>query len=66
LIFIARKPNWLELDGRQHYDGNGPAHDQERTKFLEGRGLHVIRFTNADVEQNFAQVCEEIERQLRA
>jgi very-short-patch-repair endonuclease len=37
----------VEIDGKQHEWFSG--YDKERTEILERLGLHVIRFTNAEV-----------------
>ena len=50
----------IELDGSQHYEEQGLAYDAERTAFLEGLGLKVIRFSNADINSRFKSVCEAI------
>jgi very-short-patch-repair endonuclease len=34
----------IELDGGQHYVENKQAYDARRTKFLEARGIRVLRF----------------------
>jgi len=34
----------IELDGGQHYEENKQAYDARRTKFLEARGIRVLRF----------------------
>jgi len=47
----------IELDGSQHYDEQGIAHDEERTLILESFGLKVIRFSNVDIDSNFNGVC---------
>jgi len=38
----------IEVDGYQHLEETA-AYDAERTRFLEGEGLRVLRLTNADV-----------------
>ena len=35
-------------------------HKTERTVFLEGLGLRVVRFTNAQILENFDGVCAEL------
>ena len=50
----------VELDGSQHYEDFEKRKDQERTEYFESLGLHVIRFSNLDVLQNFRAVCESI------
>ncbi len=54
----------IELDGSQHYEPPGQQHDQERTRVLETMGIHVIRFSNLDVIQNFDGVCQTIQMAL--
>src|ERR1700691_3376402 len=39
----------VELDGSQHHLAETAAYDQERTRWLEEHGYHVLRFQNADV-----------------
>ena len=56
----------IELDGSQHFTEQGLAHDKERTAILESFGLKVIRFTNAEVERNFAVVCNEIDEIVKS
>ncbi len=51
----------IELDGAQHYEEAGVQKDKERTAFLEGYGLTVIRIPNNEVNQNFEGVCEYID-----
>ncbi len=47
--------NWVhagfcvEIDGHSHCSKKQMAYDQQRTNFLKGRGIWVIRFTNKDV-----------------
>ncbi|MCA9839591.1 MAG: DUF559 domain-containing protein [Trueperaceae bacterium] len=39
----------IEVDGSQHYEEHGKARDAERTQYLEGLGIEVIRFSNLEV-----------------
>ena len=39
----------IELDGSQHYEPDALEQDAERTAFLEGYGLTVIRIPNNEV-----------------
>ena len=50
----------IEIDGSQHYDIAGQDHDIKRTEYLENLGLRVLRFSNADINCRFKQVCEAI------
>ena len=55
----------IELDGSQHYDPQGIARDTERTAYLESIGIHVLRFSNADVMNNLRGVCERIDLSVK-
>ena len=48
----------VEVDGDSHFSDEGKARDAERTGILEGHGLRVVRFTNAEVLHNLEGVCE--------
>ena len=52
----------IEIDGMQHYTEQGIAYDVERTQVLQGYGLKVLRYTNQQLEDNFQEVCWDIER----
>lgn len=55
----------IELDGSQHYDSEGLANDRERSVYLEqNEKLRVLRFSNADINQNFNAVCDAIDLEL--
>ena len=51
----------IELDGSQHYEGEEIQKDAERTAFLEGYGLTVIRIPNNEIIRNFHGVCQYID-----
>lgn len=42
----------VELDGDQHFIGDGPQRDATRTDYLEARGYKVIRFGNQEFLTN--------------
>ena len=50
----------VELDGGQHGADTAIAYDAARDTFLSARGYRVLRFINADVLRDPAQVCERI------
>ena len=39
----------IEVDGSQHFEAENELRDRERTRYLEERGLRVLRFTNREV-----------------
>ena len=51
----------IELDGSQHFETQGIAYDAERSAYLEGLGLEVLRFSNSDVDRKFRGVCTQID-----
>lgn len=51
----------IELDGSQHFEEDALVRDDERTAFLEGYGLTVLRIANIDVDRNFQAVCAYID-----
>ncbi len=55
----------IELDGSQHFEPTGQEKDRERDAFLQGLGLTVLRFSNAEVDRNFEAVCRSIDREVQ-
>ena len=55
----------IELDGSQHYENDNMEKDAERTDYLKGYGLKVIRIPNNKVSRNFRGVCEHIDATVR-
>ena len=51
----------IEIDGNQHYTTDGLEYDSIRTDLLEALELHVIRFTNREIENSFDKVCKTIQ-----
>ena len=59
-FYIASAKIVIELDGSQHYAKENRRQDQERDAFLQSIGIKVLRYSNADVNQRFRNVCEDI------
>ena len=55
----------IELDGSQHYEDSNVVKDAERSVFLEGYGLTIIRIPNNEITRNFRGVCEYIDAAIR-
>ena len=55
----------IELNGSQHYENDNMEKDAERTDYLKGYGLKVIRIPNNEVSRNFRGVCEYIDAAVR-
>ena len=54
-----------ELDGARHFGELGVEYEAERTAFLEGQGIEVIRFENRVVYQNIEAVLDTIREAIR-
>ena len=54
----------IELDGSQHFEEKAVAYDQERTKYLEKKGLKVLRFDNRQMLVETVPVLEAIFKAL--
>ena len=55
----------IDLDGSQHYEPSYAQKDDERTAFLKGYGLTVIRIPNNEISRNFCGVCEHIDAAVK-
>ena len=51
----------IEIDGSQHYEKSGQNYDAKRTTVLESHGLKVIRYSNREIDREFAAVCDQID-----
>ena len=54
----------IELDGSQHYEPAEMYYDEQRTAYLNGLGIAVLRFSNADVQTNLYGVCQQIDTSI--
>ena len=54
----------VEIDGKHHYTDSGLEYDLERTAAVSEFDLHVIRFSNDDVDKNFDGVCKSIDEAI--
>ncbi|MBR2422834.1 MAG: endonuclease domain-containing protein [Oscillospiraceae bacterium] len=64
-FYSAEAKMVIELDGSQHYEPDNIQKDNERTEFLKGYGLKIIRIPNNEVAQNFREVCEYIDAAVK-
>ncbi len=54
----------VEADGGQHLTVEGMARDNARTRYLEDKGIRVLRLTNLEILQNKDTVLEAISQAL--
>ena len=59
-FYIAKNRIVIEVDGAQHKLPHGQLADQQRDAELRALGITVLRYTNEDINWNFAMVCESI------
>ena len=63
-FYIASAKVVIELDGSQHYEKANQNYDRMRDAFLSELGCKVLRYSNADINYRFRDVCEDILRYL--
>src|SRR5262245_8187356 len=51
----------IELDGAPHFTDRGGEHDAERTAYLKGCGVEVMRFENNAIREDIENVLELIQ-----
>ena len=59
-FYIATAKLVIELDGSQHYEELAVCKDAEREVYLHTLGLSVVRYSNADVNFRFREVCQDL------
>ena len=55
----------IEIDGSQHFEEDGLNSDAKRTEILEQYGLHVVRYTNREIDREFSAVCQQIDQIIK-
>ena len=64
-FYCAEAKLVIELDGSQHYEDSSIEKDAQRTAFLKGYGLTIIRIPNNEINRNFRGTCEYIDTAVR-
>ena len=54
----------IELDGSGHFHADGIEYDRWRDAFMTGQNIRVLRFSNYQIDHEFASVCTKIELAL--
>jgi very-short-patch-repair endonuclease len=54
----------VELDGNGHFTMSGDTYDYDRTKFLNSKGVKVVRFENREVWNDINRVLDAIKHEL--
>ena len=63
-FYCAKAKLIIELDGGHYTDGK-MIEDEIRTRHLENMYLNVLRICNLDIDKNFYNVCEHIDRVVK-
>ena len=63
-FYIASKKIVIEIDGSQHYEVENRKKDAIRDAYFASLGCRILRYSNADVNLRFRQVCEDIYQQV--
>ena len=64
-FFCAAAKLVVEVDGSQHYTERGMTGDRERSDILAQYGVEGLRFSNAEIDQCFEGVCQQIDFTVR-
>jgi very-short-patch-repair endonuclease len=59
-FYCSRLGLVIEIDGDSHFTPGAEGRDAERTAALAELNVHVIRFTNLEVREQFEGVCGRI------
>ena len=54
----------VELDGDSHFNDDAIAYDRERTAYLNGQRISVLRFLNTEVYTDVTTVCARIAAEI--
>ena len=58
--FCVKHQLEIEVDGGIHDESTQIEHDVRRTEYLNENGIHILRFTNAEIENHLDQVLRQI------
>ena len=64
-FYCAKARIVIELDGGGHYTEEQQKYDDNRTAILKKYNLQVIRICNLEIDNNFYNVCEYIDRAVK-
>lgn len=64
-FYCAQAKLVIELDGFQHFEPGNLEKDTQRTEYLKGYDLTVLRIPNNEVMRNFDGVCQYIDMAVK-
>jgi very-short-patch-repair endonuclease len=56
----------IEIDGDSHFSSEGQEHDRKRDEYMRANSVHILRFTNVDMQESLDGVIEQIIHKLNA
>jgi very-short-patch-repair endonuclease len=63
-FYCSQRRLVIEVDGDSHFTDKAERYDAQRSAILTNLGLHVLRFNNLEVMNQFEGVCQRIEDAL--
>ena len=64
-FYCAQAGLIIELDGKWHYTHEHGERDVIRQNTLKEMGFEILRYPNTEIQYNFRQVCDGIDRVTR-
>ena len=64
-FYCAKAKLVIELDGSQHFTGEGKERDSAREQFMQTFGIVTIRYTNCEIDRQFDAVCRDIDAHIK-
>ena len=55
----------IEIDGGAHFTPDGKSYDKARNRVLSRLDLHVMRFSNSQIDTEFESVCKSIDEFIK-
>ncbi len=63
-FFCFEKRLAIEADGQHHFDVDYEEYEKEREKYLEEKGIKILRFENVEILHDTDRVLQEIEKHV--
>ena len=64
-FYCAQARLVIELDGSQHFTKEAIEYDRQRSSYLQGCDLKILRFTNCDIDRHFPDICQLIHQEVQ-
>lgn len=64
-FYCAKARLVIEVDGGFHQSPQSVIEDNYRSRYLEDKGIYIFRVSNEDIESDFYETCERIDRAIQ-